>query len=170
MIGIYKITNSIDNTNYIGKSKDIKTRIRKHKYRLTHGIHHNRHLQRAWDKYGAENFLFELLEECEVERLDMREIYFIYKYNSFHKGFNMSIGGDGCLGYKHTEQAKKKMRIRNTGKSNPYSRKVICEGIVFDTMRECANYYKIKEKTMHKWLCGYRTTRQDFKEKGLRYL
>lgn len=71
MIGIYKITNSIDNTNYIGKSKDIKTRIRKHKYRLTYGIHHNTHLQRAWDKYGAENFLFELLEECEVEQLDM---------------------------------------------------------------------------------------------------
>lgn len=67
MLGIYKITNSIDNTNYIGKSKDIKIRIRKHKYRLAHGIH---------------------------------------KYNSFHKGFNMSIGGDGCLEYKHTEQEK----------------------------------------------------------------
>lgn len=106
MTGIYKITNSIDNTKYIGKSKDIKTRIRKHKYRLTHGIHHNRHLQRAWDKYG----------------------------------------GDGCLGYKHTEQAKKKMRIRNAGKNNLYSRKIICEGIIFDTMRECANYYNIKEK------------------------
>ncbi len=72
MIGIYKITNSIDNTNYIGKSKDIKTRIRKHKYRLTHGSHHNRHLQSAWDKYGAENFLFELLEKLYV-----RELYLI---------------------------------------------------------------------------------------------
>lgn len=44
------------------------------------------------------------------------------------------------------------MRIRNTGKSTPYSRKIICEEIVFDTIREYANYYNIKEKAMDKWM------------------
>lgn len=170
MIGIYRIVDNVDNRIYIGKSKDIKTRIRKHKYRLNRGIHHNRYLQRAWDKHGAEEFKFEILEECTIEELEALERYYIYVYNSFEDGFNMSIGGEGCLGYKHTDEERENMKYRNTGGNNPGSRKVICENIVFDTIRECANYYNIKEKTMHKWLCGYRSIREDFKEKGLRYL
>lgn len=170
MIGIYKITNTADNTSYIGKSKDIKTRFRKHKYRLNKGIHHNRFLQRAWDKYGSEYFTFEVLEECEVEELDRLETYYIYKYGAFGKGFNMSVGGDGCLGYRHTPEEKEQMKIRNKGNNNPHSRSVICDGRVFETMRACAQYYNVKEKTMHKWLSGYRTIRPEFKQMGLRYI
>lgn len=170
MIGIYKITNTVDNTSYIGKSKDLKTRLRKHKYRLNHGIHHNKFLQRAWDKYGTEFFVFEILEECEIEELDIRETYYIYTYNSFHKGFNMSVGGEGCPGYKHSQEVKSDMQARNRGKKNPYSRKVACGGQIFDTMRDCANYYNINEKTMQKWLSGYRNTREEFKSMRLRYL
>lgn len=145
-------------------------RFIKHKYRLNHGIHHNKFLQRAWDKYGAEFFVFEILEECEIEELDIRETYYIYTYNSFHKGFNMSVGGEGCPGYKHSQEVKSDMQARNRGKKNPYFRKVACGGQIFDTMRDCANYYNINEKTMQKWLSGYRKTREEFKSMRLRYL
>ena len=170
MIGIYKITNTADNTIYIGKSKDIKTRFRKHRNRLNKGIHHNRFLQRAWDKYGMAYFSLEVLEECEIDALDRLETYYIYKYSAFGKGFNMSVGGDGCLGYRHTVEEKEHMKIRNKGSNNPHSRKVFCDNKVFETMRACAEYYSVKEKTMQKWLCGYRNIRPEFKEKGLRYI
>ncbi|MEE1071657.1 MAG: GIY-YIG nuclease family protein [Cellulosilyticum sp.] len=169
MIGIYKITNTVDNRSYIGQSKDIKLRFRKHRYRLNKGIHHNCFLQRAWDKYGESFFTFEVVEECLEEELDLKETYYISMYDSFNNGFNMSVGGEGALGYRHSEEMKKSMHLRNTGKNNPNSRKVICEDRVFDTLRECANYYQIKEKTMHKWLCGYRKMRDDFKKRGLSY-
>ena len=58
-IGIYMITNTIDNKRYIGKSIDLKRRIRKHKYYLSNETHHNIHLQRAYNKYGLEYFKFE---------------------------------------------------------------------------------------------------------------
>lgn len=170
MIGIYKITNTADNTSYIGKSKDIKTRFRKHKYRLNKGIHHNQFLQRAWDKYGEKYFTFEVLEECALDELDRLETYYIYKYSAFGKGFNMSVGGDGCLGYRHTEKEREQMKMRNRGRNNPYSRKIICDGKIFDTLRACAIYYNVKEKTMQKWLCGYRSMKSEFVQMGLRYL
>lgn len=106
VIGIYRIIDTVENKSYIGKSKDIKTRIRKHQYRLKKGIHHNRYLQRAWDKHGQSEFVFEILEECEVEELESLETYYIYAYDSFENGFNMSIGREGCLGYRHATEEK----------------------------------------------------------------
>lgn len=170
MIGIYKITNTIDNRSYIGQSKDIKLRFRKHKYRLNKGIHHNCFLQRAWDKYGETFFAFEVLEECLEEELNLRETYYISLYDAFNRGFNMSVGGEGALGYRHSEEARKSMQARNKGRNNPYSRKVICEGRIFNTLRECAEYYQIKEKTMQKWLSGYRKMHEDFQKMGLKYM
>jgi hypothetical protein len=44
-------------------------------------------------KYGIENFFVEKIEECEEDRLDEREIYWIQKYNSFNDGYNSTLGG-----------------------------------------------------------------------------
>lgn len=64
MIGIYKIINLIDGKYYVGSSNNIKARWRKHKNLLKWGIHSNIKLQRAYDKYGAVNFIYSVIEEC----------------------------------------------------------------------------------------------------------
>ena len=53
----------------------------------------NTKLGQAFAKYGVENFYCDILEEVPNERLNEREIYWINKYNSYHNGYNMSIGG-----------------------------------------------------------------------------
>lgn len=55
MRGIYKITNLNDGKVYIGKSEDLKRRIKTHKLLLKRNKHFNYHLQNAYNKYG-ENF------------------------------------------------------------------------------------------------------------------
>lgn len=170
MIGIYKITNTIDNKCYIGKSIDLKRRIRKHKAYLKSESHHNIHLQRAYNKYGLENFKFEIVEVCAEENLDYLEVFYIQKYNAYENGYNMNLGGENGRGYKHSEAFKTEQRQNNLGAKNPRAKKVMCEGRVFDTVRECAYFYNVNEKTMHKWLTGYRRMRQDFVDKGLEYL
>ena len=45
--------------------------------------HTNNHLQNAWDKYGEENFRFEILEQCEIRDLNRREKYWIDYYLIF---------------------------------------------------------------------------------------
>lgn len=75
--GIYKITNTVNGKFYIGSSKNIKRRWLEHKNQLQENRHANDHLQRSWNKYGADCFCFEIIEECEEERLLEREQYYI---------------------------------------------------------------------------------------------
>lgn len=58
------------------------------------------HLHRAIRKYGAENFSYEIIEECLAEQLNDREIYWIAYYNTFlsKENYNMTAGGDGQKG------------------------------------------------------------------------
>ena len=73
IVGVYKIVCLINNKLYIGSSYNIKNRISIHKYKLKAGKHENIHLQRAWNKYGEDNFKFEVVEECLIEVLRLRE-------------------------------------------------------------------------------------------------
>lgn len=54
--GIYCIRNKINNNKYIGQSVNIEKRFETHKHFLNKNSHHNRHLRRAWDKYGEHSF------------------------------------------------------------------------------------------------------------------
>ena len=76
MIGIYSITNKLNNKRYIGQSIDIETRIKRHFRELRRGVHHCHHLQRAFDKYGEDNFETEILLICnENDDLNEKENY-----------------------------------------------------------------------------------------------
>lgn len=79
--GIYWITNLVNNKIYIGSSINIKKRFNQHKSNLRHNRHCNQHLQRAWNKYGEENFIFQLVEHhAYPERILSRENKYISLY------------------------------------------------------------------------------------------
>lgn len=92
--GIYKITNKINGKSYIGQSINIKNRWYVHKAtKDDYPIH------RAIQKYGKDNFYWEVLEECPEYQLSEREIYYISKYNTFmyaenSNGYNLTPGGE----------------------------------------------------------------------------
>lgn len=141
--GIYYIKNLVNNKYYIGQSHDIYKRwIREKKYLRSDNTAWNAHLQNAWKKYGEDNFEFAIIEECTIENLDEREIYWIQFFDSFNNGYNKTIGGSGmrgivpwnkgqtmseeyrrCLseahkGYQHTDEQKEKLRIKFLGENN----------------------------------------------------
>jgi group I intron endonuclease len=91
--GIYKITNLINNKIYIGSSKDIESRFYYHKCKLKHSGHVNKHLLSAWNKYGEENFKFEILKEISLSLLRKAEQFYINKYQSLNPkyGYNKTI-------------------------------------------------------------------------------
>ena len=70
-------------------------------------------------------------------------------------------------GYKHTEESKKKIAKSRKGIKPPCSKKVICEGIVYESIKDCANYYKIKPNTMNCWFNGRSKIPQKFIKLGL---
>jgi group I intron endonuclease len=64
MIGVYKITNTVDGKVYIGSTTtNADYRWSTHRSALRTGKHYNRHLQNAWNKYGESAFTFEVVEE-----------------------------------------------------------------------------------------------------------
>lgn len=108
--GIYMIKNVVNGKMYIGQSKDIKFRWTHHKCDLRCNCHSNKHLQGAWNKYGEDSFEFSVIEETDPDNLNSRERYWITKYNSVNNCYNFDYGGDGCFGYKHSENEINKMR------------------------------------------------------------
>lgn len=87
--GIYKIENIENNKSYIGSSKDIEGRWKRHNYELSRDKHHSLKLQRAWNKANNPTmFLFTIIEECEQSQLLTKEQYWIDSYNSYYKGYN----------------------------------------------------------------------------------
>lgn len=95
---IYKITNLINGKCYIGQtSKYYQLRWNEHKKCAFNNnrLAYDYPLYKAFRKYGIVNFKFEVIEECEIEELDDKEIFYIEKYNSFHNGYNQTLGGSG---------------------------------------------------------------------------
>ena len=88
---IYKITNKVNGKSYIGQTRyTVEFRWRQHQHKKDNCYFHN-----AIHKYGVENFIVETIEECDVEDLNSREIFYIAKYDTFNNGYNLTIGRDG---------------------------------------------------------------------------
>lgn len=66
---VYYIINKLNGDVYIGSSLEVKKRFNKHKSQLKRGIHHSAILQRAWNKYGEDNFDFIIKDEVEFDLL-----------------------------------------------------------------------------------------------------
>lgn len=108
MIGIYKITNKINNLVYIGQSVNIERRWKAHKNRPfnENAKEYNIPLYKDIREYGLNNFNFEVIEECLKEELNEKEQYWIQYYNSFFNGYNESVGGLVHCRYKNISKEK----------------------------------------------------------------
>lgn len=106
---IYKITNKINNKSYIGCTiNKIEKRFEEHIYRCFK-TDINTKLYNSIRKYGIENFTIELLEICDINIIYNKEREYIVKYDTFKNGLNSTFGGEGCLGYTHSKEIRKKI-------------------------------------------------------------
>lgn len=118
-IGIYQIRNIINGKVYIGSSINISKRIWEHRNTLKKNIHHNEHLQKAWNKYGEENFKFETIEIVfNCNNLLKREQDYLDFIQPFNRNCGYNISKDVSapfLGKKHTKKTRKKMSLSKIG-------------------------------------------------------
>ena len=117
MIGIYKITNNLNGHAYIGQSIHIEHRWQEHKTQYNWERESNKPLYLAFQKYGIENFTFEVLEECESNELSIKEKEWIEHYDTYKNGYNQTCGGednhgDNHPGHKLTSEDVINIRIR----------------------------------------------------------
>ena len=86
--GVYLITCNQNGRNYIGSSKDIYKRWSQHKALLHNRNHHSIKLQEDWDKFGEENFSFQVLQETDYANAKKIEEEYIGKFKSDIFGYN----------------------------------------------------------------------------------
>ncbi len=89
---IYKITNKINGKSYIGQTTDYKRRFSEHRAK-GYNTEENKLLYYAFDKYGIDNFTFEVIED-KTPNYNEREKYWIQYYDSYENGYNMTLGGE----------------------------------------------------------------------------
>ena len=76
---IYRITNMANDHYYIGSAESFERRKWQHTYALKRGEHKNPRLQAAWNKYGPDMFVFEVLEELAagVNLLQVEDMWLV---------------------------------------------------------------------------------------------
>ena len=141
MAYIYKITNIINNKGYVGKTiNSPDKRWKNHLYcAKTDGP---MVISRAIRKYGEKNFKFEVIEECLVEEMNPREAHWIEYHDTFHNGYNSSMGGEGAGPGV----------IRKRGAVHPHAKAVDCYDLngnylcTYNSVGEAAHVSGVKKK------------------------
>lgn len=107
---IYAIT-SPSEKRYIGSAKNFPTRRRVHLWALRKGCHHSAPLQRAWNKYGGDGFVFSVMLVCEEKDLFFYEQICL---DNLKPEYNVNPSACGTRGLKWSEESKAKNRKSRT--------------------------------------------------------
>jgi len=115
--GIYQITNQTNGNRYIGSAVNLQKRWQNHLSALRHGRHGNRHLQRAYDKYGEGAFELSVLEYVEnPSQLIPCEQHF---FDMLSPEYNVAPTAGSALGVRHSLETRRKMSKARMGRRNP---------------------------------------------------
>jgi group I intron endonuclease len=144
--GIYKIENKYDNKIYIGSSVNVDNRKYKHFWMLRKNIHDNNYLKNSYNKFGEENFTFEVLELCNFEDLILLENKYItmYKADDPIFGYNLAKVNEFRRN-TFNDDVKLRLSKYNQKKHGNFEKFVLTEisnnkSYVFDNLFEAARY------------------------------
>jgi group I intron endonuclease len=118
MAAIYSFMNKTNFKRCVGQFKNPTKRMKEHLIATQNG--NPRPLYSAIRKCGIDNFVFEILEECEIEQLNDREQFWVCHFGFFNreKGYNLTTGGKQCQFGPMLEDHKRKI-----GEANKISKK-----------------------------------------------
>lgn len=122
---LYLVINNLDNKKYVGQTSEsvgYKKRWQIHVKESLKPRHKTMsYFHKCIKLYGPENFTIKrLMHNIDEKDIDRLECLWIEKFNTFYKngnGYNMTYGGQGIHGYKHTEITKDKLSKLSKGRS-----------------------------------------------------
>ena len=109
---VYLIWNMVNGKKYVGQTiQSLEERMKQHSYG-------NLYVDKAIRKYGIENFLYGIIKGCSSKaELDYWEKFFIIALKTKTPiGYNLTDGGEGTVGRRHTPETIAKMSAIKLGK------------------------------------------------------
>lgn len=148
----YSITNTLNNKKYCGITKDPTVRWQKHRRELKNNCHHSIKLQNAVNKYGLDNFSFQIVEEKEFDCITEAFLYeeiFIKNNDSYLNGYNMTPGGLGVKSALSFEKTKKSwwQKVDNVYQIDKNTYEIIN---IFPSLREIERQLKFAHSNIGK--------------------
>lgn len=114
---VYLAQNKLNGKCYIGKTT--KTLNRRKAQHLYDAKHRNSYFNNAIQKYGIKSFVWEVIDVCKEEpMLNKLEKFYIFIFNSFENGYNLTKGGEGISGWKHSSDTIQEIVRKNTNKKH----------------------------------------------------
>jgi len=163
-IGIYTITNIINGKIYLGSTtQSFQLRWNCHLSLLRNNKHPNKHLQSSWNKYVESNFIFEILEQCELEFCLSQEQYWINILNvcDLKYGYNKTSSPQNFrLNTKQSEESIKKIKQARSLQKNCGHIKILqysLDGLFikeWNSIREACEEYNLASTNICKCMNG----------------
>ena len=161
---IYKITNTVTSMSYIGYSKQsIDARWKQH-YKQALKENKNRKFYNAIRKYGIDTWTTEIIDTAvDAVEAKNKEIAYIKQYDSYHAGYNSTLGGDGNNGIVMSKESndarsKKLKGVKKSADTVEKFRQRTQSGI---TREKISNSHKGMKKPWVKW------TKEQCRQRGL---
>lgn len=138
---IYIIKNLLNNKVYVGQTKNPTRRWQQHQYDCFVKNETWTRLYYSMRKHGVNNFLYSIVEECDVQDIDQAEIHWIATLKTTDRsiGYNQDNGGganrivseetrikigNAIRGKTHSKETKMKISIANSGKKRSEESKI----------------------------------------------
>ena len=125
--GVYRIRHIESGNLYIGSAANsFSKRWQNHRYYLRKGTHHNKHLQLAWNKYGEDAFVFEIVYVCDrLFVLQVEQCFLDYHKSSNEAGlYNTQPVAGSALGMIRSTATRQRMSDAMRGKRRS---RAVCE-------------------------------------------
>ncbi len=160
---IYKITNPSGN-HYIGRTFDWKQRYRRYKCLR---CKNQKALYASFLKYGFENHWFEIiLNDIKEDLLNIFEQIFIWLYDSFNNGLNLTFGGEGFLSGKRNPMHGKSPPNKGTKASPELRLKLSLAHKGFKISDEQKKKQSERMKGKNTWMKGKKMTKESSDKKS----
>lgn len=159
--GIYMIKNLKNGKVYIGKSKQIMTRWKRHYMMLQSNTHHSGKLQEDWILDGEDNFTFMILEMCPEKILDEREKTHIIIHDAKKSGYNSES-------HKQNSKLKYKRFDKSIDKLLGFGKSIVKQDeIVLVYLEDFLNYLRFNKDELFKTIA---TLNRDYYKKYNTYV
>lgn len=163
IIGVYKITNSVNGSFYIGSSLDVKHRMAVHRCKSMWKQLPSNRMYKEMESIGVDKFVFEIIEECSKEILHEREQYYIEllkpTYNNiFAKGHNLERYKVTSLAFEQTEKRKAQHRKYSCSEKRKQTQKKYRQTQTFKESsykRIHSDEWRELQRTYQRQLCNY---------------